>query len=137
MKLEEYKCKNCGAVIEVKENASKATCKYCNTTFNIKDENSNVDARKKGYEFEKGRIEAQQEQFKENIENIDELQNQAKKMLHGFFPMFSIIPIIIFAIVLIMIVVIAVNVFSASKEMKQTRKEFVNRVTIQNMVTNF
>ena len=57
MKLRELKCKNCGAVINVEENASKVECEYCHTSFAVDDAYSD------GYKFEKGRMKAHSEQF--------------------------------------------------------------------------
>lgn len=58
MKLEEMKCKGCGAKLNVEDGADSVTCPYCNVTYRVQDvENS-------GYEFEKGRIKAQKEHLR-------------------------------------------------------------------------
>lgn len=64
MKLVEMKCKNCGATLEVSSDVKEAKCKYCHTTFKIDDEVKHIkydNAEQSGYEFEKGRMRAQQE----------------------------------------------------------------------------
>jgi len=64
MKLVELKCKNCGATLKADPELDEITCKYCQTTFKIDDEVKHVkfdDMEQNGYEFEKGRIRAQQE----------------------------------------------------------------------------
>ena len=64
MKLVELKCKNCGAILKVEPESDEITCKYCQTKFKIDDEVKHVkfeDMEQNGYEFEKGRIRAQQE----------------------------------------------------------------------------
>lgn len=68
MKLVEMKCKNCGAVLEVEEDAQEVKCKYCNTIFKIDDEVQHIqydNAEKTGYDFEMGRIKAKQEMEQE------------------------------------------------------------------------
>lgn len=65
MKLVELKCKNCGSILKVDENAKSVTCEYCQTTFSIDDEVQHVEydnMEKSGYEFEKGRIKARKEE---------------------------------------------------------------------------
>lgn len=64
MKLVELKCKNCGATLKVDPESEEITCKYCQTTFKLDDEVKHVkfdNMEQNGYEFEKGRIRAQQE----------------------------------------------------------------------------
>ena len=128
MKLEELKCKNCGAIIEVEENAKNVTCKYCNTTFKIKDEDK-VDPRKQGYEFEKGRMEAQEEQFRNNIENLGEFNNIARKALNEVFPIFKVIRIvlIVFVIAIFGIVIFTmISTFSGFKSARDRSEKILN-----------
>ena len=59
MKLLEMKCKNCGALLKVEENAQYINCQYCNTKYKLDDEVQHIkydDMEKSGYEFEKGRL---------------------------------------------------------------------------------
>lgn len=68
MKLLEMRCKNCGAIVEVDEKKRTARCEFCGTTYQIEDESKNTqydNSEQAGYEFEKGRIRAQNEQRKE------------------------------------------------------------------------
>ena len=58
MRLEEVKCKACGARLDVKDGDESVTCPYCNVTYKIQDMEDS------GYEFEKGRIKAQREHLK-------------------------------------------------------------------------
>lgn len=58
MKLEEVKCKACGARLDIKEGADSVTCPYCNVTYKVQDMEDS------GYEFEKGRLKAQREHIK-------------------------------------------------------------------------
>ena len=59
MELNELKCKNCGAKIELEEGKTEVTCKYCNTTFKVDDEYS------KAYNYTKGILKAHNEQMQE------------------------------------------------------------------------
>lgn len=84
MKLLEMKCKNCGALLKVEENAQYINCQYCNTKYKLDDEVQHIkydDMEKSGYEFEKGRIKAQQEQkrVQSNYNNLNNVNNTSKK----------------------------------------------------------
>lgn len=64
MRLIELKCKNCGAQLTVPEKTKTITCEFCNTTFGIDDGVKHIqydNMEQSGYEFEKGRIRAQNE----------------------------------------------------------------------------
>lgn len=84
MKLLEIKCKNCGALLKVEEDAKYIECQYCNTKYKLDDEVQHIkydDMEKSGYEFEKGRIRAQQEQKRaqSNYNNLNNVNNTSKK----------------------------------------------------------
>lgn len=84
MKLLEMKCKNCGAILKVEEDAKYIECQYCNTKYKLDDEVQHIkydDMEKSGYEFEKGRIRAQQEQKRaqSNYNNLNNVNNTSKK----------------------------------------------------------
>lgn len=84
MKLLEMKCKNCGALLKVEEDAKYIECQYCNTRYKLDDEVQHIkydDMEKSGYEFEKGRIRAQQEQKRaqSNYNNLNNVNNTSKK----------------------------------------------------------
>lgn len=83
MKLLEMKCKNCGALLKVEEDAKYIECQYCNTKYKLDDEVQHIkydDMEKSGYEFEKGRIRAQQEQrAQSNYNNLNNVNNTSKK----------------------------------------------------------
>ena len=64
MKLVEMKCKNCGAQLKVNIEQKSTYCQFCGAEFQIDDEVQHIkydDMEQAGYEFEKGRIKAQQE----------------------------------------------------------------------------
>ena len=80
MKLVELKCKNCGAILEVDEGVKDITCKYCRASFKLDDEVQHIqydNMHESGYEFEKGRIQAQNEE-KERINEEIRLENEEK-----------------------------------------------------------
>lgn len=84
MKLLEMKCKNCGALLKVEEDAKYIECQYCNTKYKLDDEVQHIkydNMEKSGYEFEKGRIRAQQEQKRaqSNYNNLNNVNNTSKK----------------------------------------------------------
>ena len=84
MKLLEMKCKNCGALLKVEEDAKYIECQYCNTKYKLDDEVQHIkydDMERSGYEFEKGRIRAQQEQKRaqSNYNNLNNVNNTSKK----------------------------------------------------------
>lgn len=84
MNLLEMKCKNCGALLKVEEDAKYIECQYCNTKYKLDDEVQHIkydDMEKSGYEFEKGRIRAQQEQKRaqSNYNNLNNVNNTPKK----------------------------------------------------------
>ena len=84
MKLLEMKCKNCGALLKVEEDAQFINCQYCNTKYKLDDEVQHIkydDMEKSGYEFEKGRIRAQQEQKRtqKNYNELNNVNNNSKK----------------------------------------------------------
>ena len=64
MKLVEMKCKNCGALLKVDSELKETYCQFCGAVFKIDDEVKHVqydNMEQSGYEFEMGRIRAQQE----------------------------------------------------------------------------
>lgn len=76
MELKELKCKNCGANLKVEGDAKEVTCNFCNTTFSV--ETNERD----GYEFEKGRIKAQKEEY--SSENLAEAMKKASDALDEY-----------------------------------------------------
>lgn len=65
MKLVSFSCPGCGARLNVDADLKQATCQFCGSTFPVDDEalHMKIDgAEQAGYEFEKGRQRAQQEQ---------------------------------------------------------------------------
>ena len=73
MKLVELKCKNCGAKLTVPENEKTVTCEFCNTSFHLDDGVQHIqydNMTQSGYDFEKGRMKAQEEKQREYYEKM-------------------------------------------------------------------
>ncbi len=95
MKLVEMKCKNCGHMLKVEEGATTVTCEYCHTSYALDDEAQHVkydNMYESGYEFEKGRMKAQDEENKE----INEQIKNTSKIASFIIVIFSIIFIVAF-----------------------------------------
>lgn len=64
MDIENIKCPNCGANLEIAEGVKLVTCPYCDSDVRLSDGDTHVEvenASRAGYEFEQGRIAAQRE----------------------------------------------------------------------------
>ncbi len=59
MKLVDFTCPGCGAKLQINESLSQATCNYCGHVIYLQNDILHQDACKIGYEFERGRMEAQ------------------------------------------------------------------------------
>lgn len=65
MRLIDLKCPNCGAQLKIEEGMARAFCMHCGHQLIVDDERIRADSgsfRDAGYEFERGRIQAQAEQ---------------------------------------------------------------------------
>lgn len=81
MKLVEMKCQNCGAILKIDPEQNDINCQYCNARYKLDDEVKHIkydNMEQSGYEFEKGRIRAQQENNNQNILNSKTSQYQKK-----------------------------------------------------------
>ncbi len=87
MKLEELKCKNCGAQLKVKEGETQVKCEFCGLTFSVSDAYSD------GYNYAKGVLKAKDEYKEEKLPNLN-----PKNVIAGFC-VSSAISFIIFAFV--------------------------------------
>ncbi len=68
----EYKCPNCNARLTVREDSDRTVCEYCGAVYLIDDERQRIRqdmerSRKAGFEFERGRMEAQNSGAGEDI----------------------------------------------------------------------
>lgn len=65
MRLINMNCANCGAEMKLSTDGTRAYCEHCGSSVLVDDEKNHVvydNAEDAGYQFEKGRIRAQQEQ---------------------------------------------------------------------------
>ena len=95
MRLKELKCKNCGATLEVEENAQQVKCKFCNTTFAVED------AYTAGYKYEKGRLKAQNEQLEKHIENAKGILAPVGNVFAAHYIITAVVGIVIFLFIAI------------------------------------
>ena len=132
MKLNELKCKNCGAKISVPEKTETVTCKYCHTTFSVDTSYS------EGYNYTKGVLDAQEEkqqkQQQEQMERAKEFMNSSyMSKATKFTTIFMIILAILF------IVVVAYNVVKISRDFSDKKDKVHNysETEVRNFNNNF
>ena len=110
MRLKELNCKNCGATLEVEENATQVKCKFCNTTFAVED------AYTDGYKFEKGKLQAQSEHFAKSMEQVNDfLNNNPIAKIHKKM---SIIITIIFVVIFVMALIGIISTSVSQNKMR-------------------
>lgn len=110
MRLKELNCKNCGATLEVEENATQVKCKFCNTTFAVED------AYTDGYKFEKGKLQAQSEHFAKSMEQVNDfLNNNPIAKIHKKM---SIIITIIFVVIFVMVLIGIISTSVSQNKMR-------------------
>ena len=110
MRLKELNCKNCGAALEVEENATQVKCKFCNTTFAVED------AYTDGYKFEKGKLQAQSEHFEKSMEQVNDfLNNNPIAKIHKKM---SIIITIIFVVIFVMVLIGIISTSVSQNKMR-------------------
>lgn len=100
MKLNELKCKNCGATLKVEGNVDTITCKYCQTTFGVEDSYNEA------YKRTKGMMDATTEGFENQVKMLNNFVNR-----DPMFKFARIAFIVIFSIALIFIVAVAISMF--------------------------
>lgn len=91
MKLISMVCPQCSGTLEAPENAKQAQCPFCGTTVMIDDEIKHIQfdgVEKAGYDFENGRIKAQQDRIAQQvayqqaaIRAKQEAENKQKRMI--------------------------------------------------------
>lgn len=106
MKLNELKCKNCGAKIELEEGKTEVTCNYCNTTFTVDDEYT------KAYKYTKGMLKAEHDQMKENLKEYN--NSPEGKATIRFANTIQVLCFIVFIIALIIIGITTFNMSNRS-----------------------
>ena len=98
MKLIELRCKNCKAKLVVDEETKEATCNYCGTVFKIDDEVKHIkydDMEQSGYEFEKGRIRAQEEHRARRINRVEVEHVKRKRSIWFYILCFMFFPFVL------------------------------------------
>lgn len=88
MQIVRYKCPCCGAQLDIDAALNKAFCQYCGTELLIKREQHEMnDPEEAGYQFEMGRIRAQQEAEQEARQRA--WQANASKASSQFYEPFA------------------------------------------------
>ena len=122
MRLKELNCKNCGATLEVEENAAQVKCKFCHTTFAVED------AYTDGYKFEKGKLQAQSEHFAKSMEQVNDfLNNNPIAKTHQKM---SKIMVIVFVAIFVMALI---GIISASVSQTKTRDKINDNSIVNDM----
>lgn len=116
MKLNEFKCKNCGGTLKKTSDQNYVKCEFCDTTYTVSDAYSD------GYNYEKGKMKAQDERLEQNIENMNKIfkNNSINKV---FLIPFLIIFFIIFSIVIYQFISINKD-WSKNNNYNETLDEF-------------
>lgn len=109
MELKEIKCKNCGAALEVEENAKTVTCKYCDNTFAIESDYQ------QSYDKVKGALDAKRD-------SLNEMMPERKKIMK----IFTIIPLVIFTLVIAGFVFGIISMFNFGKDTKNSPSITIN-----------
>lgn len=117
MKLNELKCKNCGANLSVPEKTETVTCKYCHTTFSVETSYN------EGYNYTKGVLDAHDEKQQEQFERVKDFMenNPIAKRSRVVGKIVLIFFIIVIAIV---IIGIFVEISSTTKSDNEWDKEW-------------
>lgn len=138
MRLKELKCKNCGAQVEVEENAKQAKCKFCHTSFAVES------AYNDGYDYEKGRIKAHTEQLEETAAKAGEMLKNSPipKIFAAHYIVTAVIGIIIFIVAIVMIITISTRAFkhdtnTTRKEMEDVINETINDPIVENIMDEY
>ena len=110
MRLRELKCKNCGATLEVEENAMQVECKFCHSEFAVED------AYHDGYKFEKGRMKAHREQMEKDLERAKDIIAPVGKAFAIQYIVVAVIGVVIFITAVITIITIATKQINSVDE---------------------
>ena len=96
MKLINMKCPQCSGTLEIDENAKQARCPFCDTLLMIDDEGQRLRAdsgRQAGYDFEQGRIEAQEERRQAALRAQQEAARKKKNLVWWILGWIFICPV--------------------------------------------
>lgn len=101
MKVNDFKCKNCGATLVIPDNARKVVCGYCNTSYDVED------AYSEAYKYHKGMIDAATEGFEKQFKMFNDVVN--KNLMFKFS---RIIFIIVFVIIILVFAFVIGNIIT-------------------------
>lgn len=98
MKVNDFKCKNCGATLVIPSDARKVVCDYCHTSYDIED------AYSEAYKYHKGMMDAATDGFEKQFKMFNDVVSKA--------PMYKFSRIIFFVIFTIVILVFGFVIYN-------------------------
>ena len=101
MKVNDFKCKNCGATLVIPDNARKVVCGYCNTSYDVED------AYSEAYKYHKGMMDAATEGFEKQFNMFNDVVNK-----NPMFKFSRIIFIIAFVIIILVFAFVIGNIIT-------------------------
>ena len=101
MKVNDFKCKNCGATLVIPDNARKVVCGYCSTSYDVED------AYSEAYKYHKWMLDAATEGFEKQFKMFNDVVNK-----NPMFKFSRIIFIIVFVIVILVFAFVIGNIIT-------------------------
>lgn len=101
MKVNDFKCKNCGATLVIPSDARKVVCDYCHTSYDIED------AYSEAYKYHKGMMDAATDGFEKQFKMFNDVVSKAP-----MFKFSKVVFIIIFTIVILVFGFVIYNIIT-------------------------
>ena len=101
MKVNDFKCKNCGATLVIPDGSRKVVCGYCNTSYDVED------AYSEAYKYHKRMMDAATEGFEKQFNMFNDVVNK-----NPMFKFSRIIFIIVFVIIILVFVFVIGNIIT-------------------------
>lgn len=101
MKVNDFKCKNCGATLVIPDDARKGVCDYCHTSYDIED------AYSEAYKYHKGMMDAATDGFEKQFKMFNDVVSKAP-----MFKFSKVVFIIIFTIVILIFGFVIYNIIT-------------------------
>ena len=99
MKVNDFKCNNCGATLVIPGDARKVVCDYCHTSYDIED------AYSEAYKYHKGMMDAATDGFEKQFKMFNDVVNK-----NPMFKFSKVVFIIIFMIVILVFGFVIYNI---------------------------
>lgn len=101
MKVNDFKCKNCGATLVIPDDACKVVCDYCHTSYDVED------AYSEAYKYHKGMMDAATDGFEKQFKMFNDVVSKAP-----MFKFSKVVFIIIFTIVILVFGFVIYNIIT-------------------------